>query len=122
MNARLIAAIVISVCEFAGAAGGGMLFSEERKLNNFVSELLEASSISKSGESCTFTRSSDGWIFISSTCNGTASIIMDKSDTVIVHDATGSPRREAMRFVTRGEHTIKVEGKGNLTLEQLTVK
>ena len=121
MNARLIGAIVISVCEFAGAAGGGMLFAEERKLNNFVSELLEASSISKS-ESFPFTRSGDGWIFISSTCNGTASLILDKSDTVIVHDATGNPRREATRYVTRGDHAIKVEGKGNLTLEKLTVK
>ena len=122
MNARLIAAIVISVWAFAGPAGGGMLFAEERKLNNLVSELLEASSISKSGETFPFTRSSDGWIFISSTCNGTASIILDKSDTVIVHDATGNPRREAMRYVTSGDHAIKVEGKGNLTLEKLTVK
>jgi len=58
----------------------GFFFSGERKLSNLVSELLEVSSISQSGQSITFTRSSDGWIFISSTCqgNGTVRFLLDK--------------------------------------------
>jgi len=102
-----------------------MLFLGERKLNNFVSELLDVSSISKSSEPFRFTRSSDGWIFISSTCKGkgTVRVILDKEpDAVIVHDAEGGPRREAMRYVTKGEHTIRVEGQDEFNLEKLAVK
>jgi len=123
MSARLIVAVVIFICGIAGAADAGVLFSGEKKLNNLVSELLEVSSISKPGQSFAFTRSSDGWIFISSTCKGTVRIILDKeSGAMIVHDAAGSPRREAMRYVTKGDHTIQVEGKGEINMEKLAVK
>src|SRR5436309_11244039 len=123
MSARLIATVVIFSCGFGGAAEAGTLFSGERKLNNLVSELLQVSSISKSSQSITFTRSSDGWVFISSTCKGTARVILDKeSNAVIVHDAEGGPRREAMRHVTKGAHTIHVEGKGEINVEKLAVK
>ena len=123
MSARLIAAVVIFISGFAGAVEGGILFSGEKKLNNLVSELLEVSSISESSKAFTFTRSSDGWVFISSTSQGTVRIILDKeSDEVIVHDADGGPLREAMRYVIKGEHTIQVEGKGNFNVEKLVVK
>jgi hypothetical protein len=125
MSPRLIASVVILICGFAGAAEAGILFSRERKLNNLVSDLLEVASISKSSESFAFTRSSDGWIFITSTCKGegTVRVILDKeSDTVIVHDAEGGPRREAMRYVTKGQHTIQVECKGTINVERLAVK
>src|SRR2546427_496209 len=118
MSAKFIVVIVILISGFAGAVEAGALFSGEKKLNNLASELLDVSSVSKSSESFAFTRSSDGWIFISSTCKGSARVILDKSDTVIVHDAEGSPRREAMRYVTKGEHTIQVEGKGEINVEQ----
>ncbi len=123
MSARLIGSIVISICGFEGAADAGILFSGEKKLNNLVSELLEVSSISKASQSFAFTRSSDGWIFISSTCKGTVRVILDKeSDAVIFHDAKGGSRRDAMRYVTKGEHTIEVEGKGDIEVEKLAVK
>src|SRR6266516_2541192 len=123
MSARLIVAVVIFICGIAGAAEAGIPFSGEKKLNNLVSELLEVPSISKSGQSFAFTRSSDGWIFISSTCKGTVRVILDKeSRAMIVHDAAGSPRREAMRYVTKEEHTIQVEGKGEINVEKLAVK
>src|SRR6266516_6086494 len=123
MSARLIGSIVISICGFAGAADAEILFSGEKKLNNLVSELLEVSSISKSSQSFAFTRSSDGWIFISSTCKGTVRVILDKeSRAVIFHDAKGGSRRDAMRYVTKGEHTIEVEGKGDIDMEKLAVK
>src|SRR5216117_3046926 len=123
MSARVIASMVFFIGGFAGAAGAEIHFSGERKLNNLVSELLEVSSISKSSQSFAFTRSSDGWIFISSTCKGTVRVILDKeSDAVIFHDAKGGSRREAMRYVTKGEHTIQVEGKGDIDMEKLAVK
>src|SRR2546422_4425038 len=123
MSSRLIVSIVISICGLAGVGKAEILFSGEKKLNNLVSVLLEVSSISKSNESFTFARSSDGWIFISSTCKGTARVILDKtSDAMIVHDAEGTPRREAMRYVTKRGHTIRVEGKGNFKVENLVVR
>jgi hypothetical protein len=41
---------------------------------------------------------------------------------VIVHGAESSPRREAMRYVTKGEHTIQVESTGEINVERLSVK
>ena len=127
MSARLIASVVVFICGIAGATGAEILFSGEKKLNNLVSELLEVASISKSSKPISFTRSSDGWIFISSNCKGkgTVRVILDKAsgrDTVIDHGAESGPRREAMRYVTKGEHTIQVEGKGNINVERLSVK
>jgi hypothetical protein len=127
MSARRIALVVIFICGFAGASEAEILFSGERKLNNLVSELLEVTSISKSSKPIAFARSSDGWIFISSNCKGkgTVRVILDKAsrrDTVIVHNAESGPRREAMRYVTKGEHTIQVECKGSINVERLAVK
>ena len=92
MSGRLIASVVIFICGIAGATEAEILFSGEKKLNNLVSELLEVVSISKSSKPISFTRSSDGWIFISSNCRGkgTVRVILDKAsgrDTVIDHGA-----------------------------------
>ena len=127
VSPRLIASIAVFVCGFAGGGEAGILFSGEKKLNNLVSELLEVSSISESSKPFTFTRSSEGWIFVSWTSKGkgTVRVILDKGrggDSVIVHEAEGGPRGEAMRYVTKGEHTIHFECQGKLTMEKLTVK
>src|SRR4030095_11588824 len=56
---------------------------------------------------------------------GAVRVILDKElggDTVIIHNGEGGPRREAMRYVTKGGHTIHVEGKGNISVERLAVK
>src|SRR3954462_6190545 len=83
---------------FASAANGEIVFSGEKKLNNFVSELLEVSSISQSSQAFTFTRKSDGWIFISASCTGTGTtrLILDqqtRADTVIVHNGAGEAKQ-----------------------------
>jgi hypothetical protein len=123
MSARRVAAVVILFCGFTGVADAETIVSGERKLNNFVSTLLEVSSISKSGRSFAFTRSSSGWVLISSTCKGSARIILDEEpDAIIVHDASGGARREGMRHVAQGEHTIRLEGKGSIDVEKLVVK
>ena len=125
MKARLIASLVICTCGFAGVADAKILFSGEKRLNNLVSELLEVSSISKSSKPFSFTRSSDGWISLSSTCNGkgTVRVILDsESDAVIVQGAAAGSRREAMRYVTKGAHTIRVEFTGKARVEKLLVK
>ncbi len=117
--------MTILTCGLAGAAPSEIRFSGERKLNNLVSDLLEVSSISKPGESFRFTRSGDGWVFVALNCkgDGTVRVILDKeSETALVHEARAGPRGEAMRYLTKGEHTIRVELQGLRSVEKLVVK
>ena len=120
------AVIVVFLCAFARTAKPEVLFSGERKLNNLVSELLDVSSIAKPSVAFTFTRSSDGWTFISSTSDGTgmARVILDqglRADPVIVHEPGQGARREAMRYLSKGEHTVHVECTGDINLKKLAV-
>src|ERR1051326_6625024 len=117
------ALIALLVAGLAGAAEAAVSFSGEKKLNNLVSELLDASPASPSGTPFAFARSNDGWVFLSSTCKGTGTVrvMLDKQpDAVIVHDDGGD--REAMRYVSGGPHTIQVEAKGNISVDKLVVK
>ncbi len=119
--------MAIFLCGLIGAADGEILFSGDRRLNNLVAELLVVSSISESSKPFTFTRSSDGWIFISSTCNGkgTVRVVLDpglREQTIMVHDGERGPRGEAMRYVTKGAHAIQVECEGEAHVEKLEVK
>jgi hypothetical protein len=121
MNARWIAIVILG--GFAGHASAEVLFSGERKLNNLVSELLVVSSISKSSQSLNFTRSSDGWVFVSATGQGkgTVRILLDRErDPLIVQDGDG--QGEAMRQLARGEHTLRVECMGESSIDKLTLK
>lgn len=123
MSARLIAAILILICGFAGTADAEVLFAGEKRLNNLASELLEVASISQSRQRFAFTRPSDGWIFVSAACNGMARVVLDpetRGDTVIVHDGAGG--REAMRYVAKGAHAIQVECQGEASVDRLVVK
>ena len=124
---NLLASIAVFISGFAGGAEAENLLSGERKLNNFVSALLEISSIPNPSKPATFTRSIAGWIFISSIShgNGTISVILDKelpSETVMLHYTQGARRGEAMRYVTKGKHSISVERNGEITLDKLVVK
>src|SRR5258706_7686391 len=127
MSANLLASIAILISGSAGSVETGTLPSRERRLNNLVSELVEVSSISTPSKPFAFRRSSDGWIFISSICNGSGAVrlILDKearAETVIVHNSQGGLRGEAMRYVTKGEHSIEVECKGDVSVDKLQVK
>ncbi len=127
MNARLLAWFLILVCGWQETAVARILFSGERKLNNLVSVLLEVSSLSGSRKPVAFTHPSGGWIFISSDCKGagTIRVILDQElggETVMVHGAGEGPWGEAVRFVTKGKHTIRVECQGKITVEKLAVK
>ena len=83
MKMTPISPILLSmlICGFAGVTEAKVLFSGEEKQNNLVSELLEAASISKTGNPLTFTRSSDGWIFISANYKGQGTVrIIDSAE------------------------------------------
>jgi hypothetical protein len=93
--------------------------SPEKRENNLVSRLLDVPSISEN-KTWTFSRSSDGWIFISLSAegNGTASVTLDTKEKL----AETNSRSEVMRFVTKGEHRLKVECTSGVLLKSLVVK
>lgn len=97
----------------------------ERKLNNLVSVLLEASALAEPSAALTFTRARDGWICIAATCQGkgTVRITLDKeSEAVLAQDAEAGLAGEAMRFVGKGEHTLQVQFQGGGRVDKLSVK
>ena len=100
-----------------------VIFSGERKLNNVVSLLLDAGSLTNASEELTFTRSADGWLWISSSGTGPSRIFLDQeSNPLAVHGTAGKPEREAMRHVTKGRHTLRMAGAGTSKVDRLTVK
>ena len=65
MSRGLLCAILCSIIACESARGDGIVvFSGEKKRNNLVSELLEVSAVSKSGNAFKFRRSgADGFSF-----------------------------------------------------------
>src|SRR5580704_16236361 len=126
MRATVIASIVLSilVCESGGSVAAEVLFSGDQKRNNLVSELLEAAAISNANNSFTFTRSGEGWIFISASCQGkgTATLVLDdatKGGVIRVDKPDSGAPTEAVRFVSKGEHKLRVECEGDARVDKL---
>jgi hypothetical protein len=132
MNRTLICAMLFSTCVVESARGDGVVvFSGEKKRNNLVSELLECATISKSGNSFKFTRSAEGWIFISAATKGKGklTILLDNvsGGESVVLDAEGNTAErslvaESLRRVANGEHKIRVDCDGDIRVEKLVVK
>jgi len=124
MRVKLVAALVIFLSGFAGKAEVTSPSVGRRKLNNLVSELLAVSSISQSSQSFAFGCPTDGWIFLSATCEGTGTvrIVLDQETRrdIVVHEGVGGS--EAMRYVSKGAHTVRVECEGNVGVETFVVK
>jgi hypothetical protein len=125
----LVTSIVLSPfsCTFAWSADGTVVFSGERKLNNLTSDLLEVSSITKSENSFPFTRSRDGWIFLSAAYAGKGRIYVGlegdpERGRMIVLDANSSGTDEAMSYVSKGKNQIRVRCDGDITVSKLVVK
>jgi hypothetical protein len=115
------------LCAFADRAESPSTPPVEKKCNNLVTELLNASSVSTPGAEFTFTRHTEGWIFIAARFQGagTATCTLDpaaRQNATLVHDAKDGPRAEAVRYVARGEHRLRVECSGDLRIDQLVVK
>ena len=129
MRSALFASVALSVslCNLAHAADAAVLFAGEKKQNNLVSVLLEASSIAKSGASFAFTRPAEGWIFLSAASKGKGTVYLfldhaSKAEAVLLHDTSAGRTAEAMRYVAKGEHRLRVEFEGEISLDKLVVK
>ncbi len=125
-------AILLSIHISPAARGDGTIVtSGEKKRNNLVAELLEVAGISKSGNSFKFTRSAEGWIFISASYKGMGKLRIRLDDPlgkepVVLFAAAGVPDRnqvaEAVRRVAHGEHTLRVDCAGDVRVDRLVVK
>src|SRR5262249_12499076 len=132
MNRTLIGAVLFSTCVCDAVRGDGtVVFSGEKKRNNLVSVLLEVAAVSKSGNSYQFTRSGEGWVFVSATYEGKGKlkILLDPASggaPVVLHAAENDAGRralaEAVRRVAKGEHTIRVDCEGDVRVDKLVVK
>ncbi len=98
----------------------------ERRRNNLVSELLEATSLPAPVAEFTFSRATEGWVFFSERFRGagTSRSTLDpasRRDAVIVHDARDGERAEAVRYVAGGGHRLRVECTGDCRVDRLEV-
>src|SRR5262249_7858016 len=132
MNRTLIRALLLStfICETAWG-DGTVVFSGQKKRNNLVSELLEVAAFSKSGNSFPFTRSGEGWVFLSAGYMGKGklkSLLDDASGSapVVLHAADSAAERsavaEAVRRVAKGKRKIRADCEGAVRVEKLVVK
>jgi hypothetical protein len=119
MKVTACALILPSLLAFAGYSEQPV--PQEKKLNNLVSVLLEASSIQKAAGSFTFSRPTEGWVFIAAMCKGkgTVTVALDKAS--VIRAESGQPA-EAERYVAKGRHDIQVRCDGGIRIEKLVVK
>ena len=128
MRISIVASFLILILSlaFAESAEPIVLFSGVKKRNNLVTELLQASSISQTGNSFTISRQRDGWILVSASCkgNGTVKILLDQvpiGNAIVVNGANGGTLGEIVRYVLKGEHRLGVECTGDVRVDRLVV-
>lgn len=123
----LIGGLLLSVC-WISSSFGEVVFTGEKRRNNLVSDLLEVDAISKSGNSFSFHRPQDGWIFVSATCKGKVAIRLageaDKPpvELIAAEDSKEGQTVEAVRKIAQGDHRILVECDGTATVSKLIVR
>src|SRR5215831_3945228 len=95
--------LLLLLCAYLGAAESAGFCAGERRLNNLVTQLMEASSISAT-QSFAFSRSSDGWIIVLAACKGAGRAVFKVDNRVLleVQSPAAGATNEAMRFVTKG--------------------
>lgn len=97
---------------------------QPQRLNNLTALLLEAAP-TRAGETFSFTRPRDGWVFISAatTGDGEARLTLDgnEQDTILLSGGAG-PAHEAMRHVTAGDHLLRAAAGSTATVNRITVK
>jgi hypothetical protein len=122
-----LAAAALYLCATATGAAEPAKSPAPKKLNNLVTELLVAESVSGPDNEFSFTRPTAGWVFVSATASGAGKVnVMLQGtagrDTLLVRDANAAKAAEAVRFLARGEHRCIVNCTGESRVEKLVVK
>src|SRR5690242_16020944 len=105
------------LCALASAAEPPLKTPGEKKRNNLVTELLHATAIATPRAEFTFTRATEGWVFIATSFKGTGTsrITLDpasRREAIIIHEAKDGETVETMRHLAKGEHRLRVECTG----------
>jgi hypothetical protein len=97
---------------------------QPQRLNNLTALLLK-STPARTGETFSFTRPGDGWIFISATTSGDGETRLaldgNEQDTILLASGAG-PDHEAMRHVTGGNHVLRHAKGSTAKIKNITVK
>jgi hypothetical protein len=120
-------ALLLALCAGTCGAESTSTSSGHKKRNNLVTQLLDASSIPQASAELAFTRAREGWIFVGISFTGTGSCkaTLDpasRKELLIAHDAKDRRRAEAVRYVSAGEHRLRVECTGDLRIDRLVVR
>jgi hypothetical protein len=121
-----VAMLFFGFCGEVARGDDSAKLAEPRKLNNLVSERLVVSDIAGTGGEYSFARPSAGWVFVSTLSRGRGAmkVVFDKSDgdPLIAHEPSRGNVDEAVRFVAKGAHRIRVQCDGDIRVEKLVVK
>src|SRR5579862_6481020 len=120
------AAALVIARGLAAASDVNPAFAEPQRINNLAALLLDVVH-SPTTESFPFVRGNDGWIFLSFTTHGegTIRLTLDKAspaEAAINPAPESGPAYEAMHFLSKGRHTLRIERSGPVTVEHLTIK
>jgi hypothetical protein len=126
---RIVPALIIGFL-FGGSAHGAGREAElngPRKLNNLVAVLLDSKLDAARDQTFSFKRSVPGWILISAPTksHGEARVVLDpdgKRDVVVLGRGFSDGTLEAMRYVEKGDHQIRVESSDAGKFDRLVVK
>lgn len=105
-------------------------FAEGRRLNNLVTELVHLDSVALEAVApITFTNPREGWIYLGFDADIPPDGHVDllnadiEPPAVIIHrDARNAGRADSMRWMTAGEHKLRVSGKGGAAVRSLSVR
>jgi hypothetical protein len=124
LSTRWTAFIFFPVAFAAALPSSASAQPEPKRLNNLTALLLEAAP-TRGEESFSFTRPSDGWIFISATISGEgeARLVLDGNDRDAILLSSGSGAYpETMRRVTAGSHVLRTARGSTAQIKKITVK
>jgi len=101
--------------------------SKPKVLNNFVTELLDVRPGRRS--ELAFTNPREGWVFFSSVASvkkqDRIDVILDRSsgqETLLKHARGEASSKEAMRFLEKGPHVLRINARGKSRLDRLIVR
>ncbi len=122
--------IVLAIVTYLVAISCLASYAEQsgiKQLNNLVVELLSTDSIHpKPYQELTFTTPRDGWVFFSCVAKVTGKdrvgITVDSVESLTTNTHEKPASQEAMRFLPKGSHTLKIRCTGRPTIQNIVVR